>query len=371
MANCIHAHRCNSSLTFVLFAVCTFAPSARAQTSETKASDLWHVETNEVVSQEVRFDNGDTHLVGTLYLPKTGDHLPAVVVLHGAGEPTREDELYRHLREGLPAIGFAVLIYDRRGSGQSSGSLQNISYETLADDGIAGQHAIAKIPRIDPARIGFWGLSQGGWLAVLAAGRSPNAAFAISVSAPLVPAEEQMRFAIRNRLMVGGYSAGDVQEMLDARSAWTGYLRGTNSRDVALVALKNAEAKPWFNLTYMPTAAKLTTDPAHNSYRNEMDDDPFVAATKVKVPLLFIYGDTDPWVPVAQSLEKLKRLAVMQHNFEYAVIPGANHEMASPVGDRMGVGSNSDRDDVPQVPSYFMLMGSWLCRHAGRAQDQP
>jgi len=31
----------------------------------------------------------------------------------------------------LPALGFAVLIYDRRGSGQSSGSLQGVDYETF------------------------------------------------------------------------------------------------------------------------------------------------------------------------------------------------------------------------------------------------
>jgi len=76
-----------------------------------------------VISQEVRFGNAGADLVGTVNLPNSGDHLPAAVVLHHAGAPTREAALYRHLREGLPALGFAVPTYDRRGSGQSSGSL--------------------------------------------------------------------------------------------------------------------------------------------------------------------------------------------------------------------------------------------------------
>jgi hypothetical protein len=38
------------------------------------------------------------------------------------------------------------------------------------------------------------------------AGRSPDAAFAISVSAPLVTADEQMQFATCNLLTVRGYS---------------------------------------------------------------------------------------------------------------------------------------------------------------------
>jgi predicted alpha/beta hydrolase len=95
----------------------------------------------------------------------------AVVVFDHAGTATRDAAVYRHLREGLPALGFAVLIYDRRGSGQSSGSLQGVDYETLADDAVAGQHALAELSRIDPAKIGFWGLNQG-WLARRAGGKA-------------------------------------------------------------------------------------------------------------------------------------------------------------------------------------------------------
>src|SRR5258708_24243535 len=44
-----------------------------------------------LLSQEVRFANGNANLVGTIYLPANGDHLPAVVSLHGASNPTRLD----------------------------------------------------------------------------------------------------------------------------------------------------------------------------------------------------------------------------------------------------------------------------------------
>jgi pimeloyl-ACP methyl ester carboxylesterase len=321
----------------------------------------WQVAaSSRVVSQELHFTNGEVHLAGTAYLPKTGDHLPAVVVLHSASAATREAALYRHLREGLPALGWALLIYDRRGSGRSSGSLENIDYETLADDGIAAQHALAKLPRIDPNRIGFWGLSQGGWLAVLAAGRSPDAAFAVSISAPLISAEDQMRFAMTNLLKIRGYSQADVQQMLQTRRLWTGYLRGSNSRAVAVEALTNAEAKPWFKLVYMPTASELTSDPEHDSYRNEMDRDPGEAVTRLKVPLLILYGDSDPWIPVAQSVERLQSLTAHQRNIEYKVIAGANHEMMFPVHETMEVNQETVRADAPQTPEYFMVLGSWL-----------
>jgi hypothetical protein len=335
-------------------------PDAVSFDSSASVSDPWHVEgIPTVISQEVRFGNAGANLVGTVYLPNIGDHLPAVVVLHHAGAATREAALYRHLREALPALGFAVLIYDRRGSGQSSGSLQGVDYETLADDAVAGQHALAQLPRIAPAKIGFWGLSQGGWLAVLAAGRSRDAAFAISVSAPLVTADEQMQFATSNLLTVRGFSREDVREMLEARSAWMGYLRGTNSRAVAIDALTKAQSKPWFDLTYMPKVSDLINDPA---IRRKMDDDPVAAVRKAKVPLLFLYGGSDPWVPVAQSMQRLKALSGQQHNIESGVIANANHELMFPVKETMQVDADTNRNNAPQSPTYFILLGSWLSR---------
>ena len=111
------------------------------------AADLWHVAaTSSSLSEEIRFTNGDATLRGTVYLPKTGNRLPAVVILHHAGLPTRQAKLYRHLCDGLPAMGIAVLAFDRRGSGESSGNLSRADYETLADDAIAGQHALNQVP---------------------------------------------------------------------------------------------------------------------------------------------------------------------------------------------------------------------------------
>jgi dipeptidyl aminopeptidase/acylaminoacyl peptidase len=348
--------------TITLIAIIAVLVAGTTLNLSASASDRWHVEvTRPVDAQEIQFTNGSAHLVGTVYLPRTGNHLSAVVVLHDASMPTRESALYRHLREGLPALGFAVLVYDRRGTGESSGD-RNVDYETLADDAIAGQQALARLPRIDPARIGFWGLSQGGWLAVLAAGRSQEAAFAISVSAPLVTADEQMQFATSNLLIVRGYSPSDVREMLEARRAWTGYLRGTKSHDVAVDALRRSESKPWFDISYLPSASRLTADPEHDPTRRTLDDDPVAAVRRAHVPLLFLYGDSDPWVPVAQSIERLQSLTRELHNIEYAVVPGANHEIMSLANETMQIDQNTIRNDEPQAPTYFILLGSWLSR---------
>ena len=334
------------------------------QATSQSAPDLWHVGASQTVSEEIQFTNGDAQLKGTVYLPKTGNNLPAVVVLHHAALPTRDANLYRHLCEGLPAMGIAVLVYDRRGSGQSTGDLNKADYETLADDAVAGQHALARFSRIDPSKIGFWGMSQGGWLAVLAAGRSKDTAFAIAVSSPLVTADEQMRFATRNLLTLRGYSQSDVQDMLAARNAWTGYLHRTTSHDEAVATLRKAEVKPWFDIAYLPKASQLTNDPEHDANRRQLDDDPMAAARQAKVPLLFLYADSDPWVPVGESVKRLQSLSRELPNIEYAVVSKANHEMMFPENDKMQVDQETTRNEVPQAPIYFMLLGSWLTRHA-------
>jgi uncharacterized protein len=337
---------------------------AGGQATSQSATDLWHVAATQTVLEEIQFTNGGAQLKGTVYLPKTGNNLPAVVVLHHAALPTRDANLYRHLCEGLPAMGIAVLVYDRRGSGKSTGDLDKADYETLADDAVAGQHALGKLSRIDPMKIGFWGLSQGGWLAVLAAGRSRDAAFAIAVSSPLVTAEEQMQFATKNLLTVRGYSQADVQEMLATRKAWIGYLHGKTSRDEAAGALSKAEAKPWFDIAYLPRASQLTSDPAHDANRRRLDDDPIAAARQVKVPLLFLFADSDPWVPVGESVKRLQSFSRELPNIEYSVVSNANHEMMFPENEKMQVDQETTRNEVPQAPAYFMLLASWLTRHA-------
>jgi len=82
-------------LGMALAILLTIVPSDGAPVnSAASATDHWHVAgTPQVVSQEVRFSNAGANLVGTVYLPSTGNHLPAVVILHSAGATTRESAL--------------------------------------------------------------------------------------------------------------------------------------------------------------------------------------------------------------------------------------------------------------------------------------
>lgn len=100
-----------------------------------------------------------------------------VIGVHGAEGGTRGFHLFRHLESILPPAGIGTLVFDRRGDGESGGDGATSSYELLAADVRAWMRLCADDERIDPARIGFWGISQGGWFAPLAAAGSRAPAF--------------------------------------------------------------------------------------------------------------------------------------------------------------------------------------------------
>ena len=109
-----------------------WAGSAHAEQAEPDVTEKWRAAPAVSVERSDRtFSNGSIQLSGTLYSPKVSGRVPAVVVFHAASCPTRDLPLYQHLTQMLPPLGIAVFVYDRRGSGKSTG--------VLADDGIAAQ----------------------------------------------------------------------------------------------------------------------------------------------------------------------------------------------------------------------------------------
>lgn len=317
-----------------------------------------------VISEPITFSNEGATLRGTLYIPNVGRKVPAIVVLHGASDPLASTPLYAHLSDGLPQIGVAVLLFDRRGTGASSGNPE-VPYATLAGDGIAAARAVRRVPNIDPNRVGYWGVSQGGWLATFAASRDPEAAFAIAVSAPLVTAESQMEFAMSNQLSVSGYSQADINAMLAARYKLDGYFNGRNSRADAVTALESIQDKPWFKLMYLPRADAVPASPEDSVWRKQMDLDSLAPLMQVKVPILFVLGDSDPWIPVSRTVARLATASQQNAHLSYVVVPNANHLMMTPPAREQMTDASPAALAVeqPQAVAYFMILAAWLERN--------
>jgi pimeloyl-ACP methyl ester carboxylesterase len=126
------------------------------------------------------FANGDVLLQGTLYVPATPGPHPAVVLAHGSEASDRDS--FGPIPFALVSRGFAVLVYDKRGTGRSTGSWRTVGLEPLAQDVAAGIVWLRKQPGIDPRRVGIYGTSEGGWVAAAASARVPGVAFVVTAS---------------------------------------------------------------------------------------------------------------------------------------------------------------------------------------------
>jgi uncharacterized protein len=349
-----------ASAVFAALAVGALCQAQANEAVATSASPPWSAESSTVVdAQERTFQNAGVTLSGTLYVPKVEGRIPAVIVFHAASSPTRDNPLYVHLTEMLPPLAIAVFVFDRRGSGKSGGTIENTDYTTLADDGIGAQRMLAQDARIDPRRIGFWGLSQGGWLSLLAASRSPQAAFAISISAPMTTPDVQMNFAVANILRIKGFSQSDVDQAVATRTAVDDFQRGRRDRASTQRMLDAATTKPWFVHTYLD---KTFRDPDQSGWAKEIRHDPLATVAAVKQPTLVVYGSADPWVPVQTSLERLRARSAQLSNVEVAVIAGADHAMATSVSVADQIDPSLSAREAPQSAAYFGLLSAWLAK---------
>jgi len=119
----------------------------------------------------ISFHNGAIRLEGSLYRPSVHDsRLPLIALAHGSEASDRYS--FGPIPWALAAQGYAVLAYDKRGTGASTGDWDSAGLEEYADDLVAGIQAMAKRADIDPTRIAVLGMSEGGWVAPLAASRS-------------------------------------------------------------------------------------------------------------------------------------------------------------------------------------------------------
>jgi dienelactone hydrolase len=134
----------------------------------------------DLTATEVSFTgSGGVVLHGTVLATASGPaRRPGIVMLEGAGNRGRA--YLRPEAEAYARHGVVVLVYDKRTAGYS---LLHRDYSVLADDALAGLRRLRDRADVDPARLGLWGLSEGAFVAPVAANRSAEVAFLITVGA--------------------------------------------------------------------------------------------------------------------------------------------------------------------------------------------
>jgi len=261
--------------------------------------------------QRVSFQSDGASLVGTLYTPNTAGPHPAIILVHGSGKFPRR--MYRYWAKNLVDIGFVVLAYDKRGVGDSGGKYEgenNTSDENirqLARDASAAVNEVAA--RKDVSRhVGLMGISQGGWIAPLAASFNPHVRFLILHSGPTVSVHEENFYS---RLTGDGHGKSAIP---------------------------------------LEEAARKTELESPSGF------DPRLVLGKLDVTGLWLFGSADASIPVSKSVAVLQQEVGRGQAYEFHIFPSANHLLLT----RTGL--------LPDVAKgYWPAIIEW----SGRMKDRP
>lgn len=134
-----------------------------------------------VEPEAVEFFSDGIRLAGDLYVPPEANSAhpaPGVVVCHGFGGI--KQFFVGEIAAALCGFGYAALTFDFRGFGESDGSRNRLRPHEQVDDTLAAVEFVCADPRVDEARIGLYGTSFGGGIAILAGCRDERVGAAVS-----------------------------------------------------------------------------------------------------------------------------------------------------------------------------------------------
>jgi len=273
--------------------------------------------------------NGDVELAATFMIPASPLPAPGAVIVQGAGDSSRENIWSQAFAAALVRAGVAVLLPDKRGSGKSTGDWRRSSFEDLARDALSARDVLAAREGVDAARIGVVGLSQGGWVAPLAAFLDPSIAFVIGVSCSVTTPAEQVLHEITQdarRMEAPDEATEQVRELIRRKhaavasiDAWPAYVQLRT--ELIAAGFPQLDDAPFF--------PRSPGGPDWAFWRLIHDFDPLPLWTSIDAPGLIIYGRDDERdnVPVARCEQLLADLRSRdpQRDLTCLVFEGTGH----------------------------------------------
>lgn len=274
--------------------------------------------------RDVAFRNGSVVLHGTICLPKSGGRHPGVVLIHGSGPQTRWGTM-RYVADRFARSGVAVLIYDKRGSGESGGDWRTSRHEDLARDALAAVSTLASSPGVDPRRIGLLGHSQGGVIAPLAAKLAPGRiAFIVAEDTFAGPQWQQDIYRVQNLLKTLDLSAADYATAMQVYTAFVDAARGALPYEEFERRAKPYRETSWYKwMAFPPRESWVWPWAAANG-----NFDPLPLWREVRVPVLLVYGEKDMLQPRDETIAKIGGvLESTKTPYTALIVPDTQHNL--------------------------------------------
>ncbi len=114
-------------------------------------------------------------LRGMYHRPEEGDTFPTLIMFHGfTGHKLEPHRMFVKFSRMLSERGIAVVRFDFPGSGESDGDFEEMTFSGEVEEAQAILGYTRSLSATDISRIGLLGLSMGGAVASVVAGRNPS-----------------------------------------------------------------------------------------------------------------------------------------------------------------------------------------------------
>ncbi len=333
--------------------------------------------------EEVAFHNAAITLAGTLTLPESGAPHPAVVMITGSGPQNRDEELFGFkpfymIADHLTRNGVAVLRYDDRGVGGSTGSVSESTSEDFARDVVAAIDFLQKRNDIRPQQIGLIGHSEGGIVAPLAASMSDEVAFMVLVAGTSVAGAEILMEQGALIMRASGATEVDIEQQIAFQKRTFAAIRSGDGWDELAADL---ETRLRESIAEMPDSQQnviTDVDTFINTqiqaqltalqtpwFRYFLDYDPAATLRRIDTPILALFGELDLQVPPAQNRGPLEQALRDGNHPDYTVrvLPQANHLFITAT-----TGSPTEYATLEKVfvPEFLPLITEWILERVSR-----
>jgi hypothetical protein len=326
--------------------------------------------------REIRFNNFAAHnqLSGTLTQPTGEGPFPAIVLVSGTGHNTRDEDVWGHkvflvLADALNRKGFAVLRYDKRGVGGSSGDYDAATTADFASDAGAAVAWLKTQAQIDASRIGVLGHSEGGIIAPAVAAEDKSVAFVIMIAGPCIRGDKL--FVLQSAMTAKAYGAPDsyiVRRKVFDQELYSAILSAP-SESVALDRAKAFVAQGVADKIVDANEAKsLPKDDTRPWERYFLAYDPAPALARLTVPVLALNGSLDVQVPAKENLAAAREALKKNPKARVMELAGMNHLLQE-----AKTGAPSEYNDIEETmsPTALKIITDWLSVNIPSRRHEP
>ncbi|MBN2395868.1 MAG: alpha/beta hydrolase [Candidatus Atribacteria bacterium] len=295
------------------------------------------------LEEEVIFENkfAGIKLAGTLTLPDRVDPSPCVILISGSGPQDRNETIAGHrpfliLADYLTRQGIAVLRFDDRGVGESTGDFSQATSEDFSSDVMAGIEYLKKREEINDQKIGLIGHSEGGIIAPMVAVKSSDVAFVVLLAGTGLTGEEILHLQSELISRAMGSSEEEIAKNYFFNDQVYSLVKKEENDEVLTEKLLplfrdyfselSEDAKNQIGDQELFIKAQLQSllSPWFKFF---LTYDPKPTLSRVKCPVLALNGEKDLQVPPKENLSAIKEGLLQGGNTNFLIkeLPGLNH----------------------------------------------